>query len=400
MQSASQRKNYAAKAKQLRAAGCVLLLLLLGVQLTGCGRISQGEEWTLFSDALPVASDHTHLHQAESRADEQPEPDSPFDYTLCFAGDVSLADGARTTQYWQNCGCDITQCIDPVMIAHMQSADLCFLNNEFQYSARGTALQKNYTFRGDPQRVSVLQELGVDAVSLANNHAYDFGEDALLDTLDTLEQAEIEIVGAGRNLEEASAVLYQELDGFTVALVSGTRVEWEEQTKGATETEPGVFRTTDITLLCSRVKEASAHADFVVAYMHWGQEDVTYQEDYQLETGKALIASGADAVVGDHPHCLQGIDFYEGKPILYSLGNYWFSGTTKDTMLAEFHISGTADAYTVQLQLIPACQTNCQVIAITDPAEQAAFFAQMENLSYGYGISIDENGIVTDLDGE
>ena len=205
-------------------------------------------------------------------------------------------------------------------------------------------------------------------------------------------------MGAGKNLEEASSIYYYELDGFTVAFVSGTRVEWEELTKGATENEPGVFRTVDPTLLYERVEEADQNADYVVVYMHWGIEGVTYLEDYQLTTGIGLMDAGADAVIGDHTHCLQGIDFYQDKPIVYSLGNYWFNGKTMDTMLAELHITGTAEKYEVQLQLVPAIQSNCQVTYIEDPSEQDLFYRNMENMSYG--ISIDENGVVTDTDGQ
>lgn len=202
-------------------------------------------------------------------------------------------------------------------------------------------------------------------------------------------------MGAGKDLDEASSIYYYELDGFTVAFLSGTRVEWVEETKGATENSPGVFRTVEPELLYQRTKEASANADYVVVYMHWGVETATYQEEYQTETGHGLIDAGADAVIGDHTHCLQGIEFYNGKPILYSMGNYWFNGKSMDTMLAELHISGTADAHETQLQLIPARQTNCQVIYYGTPEEQSTFFRNMEDLSSAYHISIDENGLVT-----
>lgn len=328
-----------------------------------------------------------------------PSPVSePFDYTLCFAGDISVADDARTTQYWIDQGRDIAQCIDPVMMQYMQDADICFVNNEFQYSTRGSALPgKPYTFRGNPKNVSVMQDLGVDIVSLANNHVYDFGEDALLDTMDTLTDAGIPYVGAGKNLDEASSIYYYDLNGFTVAFLSGTRIEWTEETKGATESTPGVFRTVDPSLLYARTKEASANADYVIVYMHWGIEAVTYQEEYQTETGRCLIDCGADAVIGDHPHWLQGIEYYKGKPILYSLGNYWFNGKSMDTMLAQLHIRGTADEHSTSLQLIPAKQTNCQVDYLEDPADQDAFYRNMESLSSAYGISIDEDGYVTEL---
>lgn len=319
-----------------------------------------------------------------------------IDETLCFDGNICVSDDARTTAYWIEQDRDITQCIDPVLSSYMRSADLCFVNNEFQYSTRGTALVgKPFTFRGDPENVCVLEDLGVDAVSLANNHVYDFDEDALLDTMDTLEDAGIAYVGAGENLEEASSILYYELDGITVALLSGTRIEWTEETKGAMQTEPGVFRTVDPTLLYERIKEAAVNADYVVAYMHWGIEAVTWLEDYQVETGHQLIECGADAVIGDHPHILQGIEYYQGKPILYSMGNYWFNGNTMDTMLAQLHLTGTADDLEVELQLVPARQTACQVEYLEAVEEQGTFYRQMESLSYGFGIQIDADGVVT-----
>ena len=129
--------------------------------------------------------------------------------------------------------------------------------------------------------------------------------------------------------------------------------------------------------------------------MHWGVEAVTYQEEYQVEVGHNLISAGADVVIGDHPHRVQGIEFYEGKPILYSLGNYWFNGMSMDTMLAELHISGTAEQYEMELQLIPGRQTNCQVKYDETQEERDAFYRNMETLSSAYGISIDQNGVVT-----
>lgn len=95
------------------------------------------------------------------------------------------------------------------LMLELQSADILLINNEFTYSNRGTPLAgKAYTFRAAPSRVEVLQQLGADIVSLANNHVYDYGEEALLDTMDTLEQAQIPYVGAGRNLEEAEKIVY------------------------------------------------------------------------------------------------------------------------------------------------------------------------------------------------
>ncbi len=368
----------------------VCMALILGLVLL-CFRCTDSQTQRISQPS--DGKDQAIVTEIQTQLPTEPEP---FDYTLCFAGDISVSDEARTTAYWIEQGRDIKKCIAPEMVEYMQKADICFVNNEFQYTTRGTALPgKPYTFRANPENVQVMQDLGVDIVSLANNHVYDFGEDALLDTLDTLHEADIPYVGAGRDLKEASSIYYYELDGLTVAFLSGTRVEWTEETKGATEITPGVFRTVDPTLLYEKTKEAAANADYVIVYMHWGIEAVTWLEEYQTETGHKLIECGADAVIGDHPHRLQGIEYYQSKPILYSLGNYWFNGMTMDTMLAQLHLSGTADDITMELQLIPAQQTMCQVLYYGTPEEQDAFYRRMESLSTGFGISIDVDGYVT-----
>ena len=112
------------------------------------------------------------------------------------------------------------------------------INNEFPYSSRGIPTEgKQFTFRARPESASILEEMGVDIVSLANNHAYDYGEDAFLDTLDTLAGIGMPYVGAGRNLEEASKPVYFIAGDIKIAIVSATQIERLDNpdTKGATD---------------------------------------------------------------------------------------------------------------------------------------------------------------------
>lgn len=88
------------------------------------------------------------------------------------------------------------------------------------------------------------------------------------------------------------------------------------------------------------MQETKEKADFVIAYIHWGTEYSETLETAQTEGARELIDAGADVVLGAHPHCLQGMEYYNGKPILYSLGNYWFNEKTLDTILAELHFYG------------------------------------------------------------
>lgn len=372
-----------------------ILCAALTCSSAGCG-LKKIDQTT-----IPAATVETTAPPATEAPTEQPtEPPVPVDYTLCFAGDVCYEDGGYTTNYWKNCGEDAEKCFDAVMMEHMQNADVFFLNNEFQFTERGTRTPgKEFTFRSNPENVHLLNDLGTDLVSLANNHSFDYGEEGLLDTFDTLNKAGIPYVGAGRDIEEASSTYYYDLDGMRTAFISSTRVELRELTRGAAENQPGVFRTVDeeqVNFLYSKIREARENADYVIVYIHWGDEFTTAVDAFQTVTGNALIEAGADAVIGDHPHVLQGIRFHQGKPILYSLGNYWFRACSGDTALAELHITGTKGNYRTELKLVPAVLANAQVRYISDAGSQKAFYDRMVRMSFG--ISIDENGIVTEAE--
>lgn len=316
-----------------------------------------------------------------------------YDFTLCFAGDVNFDENYFPIQYYKDCENGIKDCISADLIQTMQDADIMCLNNEFTYSTGGAPLEnKAYTFRADPSRVEILKELGVDLVGLANNHVYDYGKQALLDTFDTLDNAGIPYVGAGHNLEEAMKPVYMTVDGKTIAFVAASRAEKNKMTPQATETEPGILRCYDTELFLQEIQKSKENADFVIAYVHWGTEYSYDLEDVQLTTGKEYLDAGADAVIGAHPHCLQGMEYYNGKPIIYSLGNFWFNEKTLDTMLLQLHFSGDDDSQQLELKVIPAIQSECRTTGVLDPQEQERIFQFLENISVN--IEIEEDGMV------
>ncbi len=187
--------------------------------------------------------------------------------------------------HYHSSGNDITKCILPEVIEVMDSADIMMLNNEFTYSTRGAPLSgKTFTFRAMPQMAQNLSRLSVDLVSLANNHVYDYGETALLDTMDTLDQYGIPYVGAGRNLEEAKKIVYFQSGGLRIAFVSATQVERSYVfTKEATDQTPGVLRTFQPDTFQEVIRKAEETSDFVVVYVHWGTKGTNYFEgDQQL----------------------------------------------------------------------------------------------------------------------
>lgn len=323
---------------------------------------------------------------------EEPE-DTGYDFTMCFAGDINLDENWCTTQFLSAQPNGIYDCISQELMDAMQSADIMCLNNEFTYSTGGSPLAgKAYTFRANPDRVEVLRQMGVDAVTLANNHVYDYGKEALLDTFEVLEEAEIPYFGAGRTLEDAGKPLYLEVDGKTVALVAASRAEKNRMTPQATETEPGILRCYDTELFLETIREAKENSDFCIAFVHWGTEYSFDLEQVQLDTGKDYLDAGADIVIGAHSHCLQGMEYYDGKPIIYSLGNYWFNEKTLDTMLLWLHFTGDDTQSHLTVQVIPAVQAGYQTAYASEEAEQRRIYDFLESISVNVDIS--DEGIV------
>ena len=359
------------------------------------GDITKQTEIAAYSEISESRGSTESYEEAPTEASNQ-----QLDITLAFAGDLSLADNYVVMDYYHNeAGEDLANCIDSAYIKRMNDADVMWINNEFCYSNQGSPIPgKAYTFCAAPENVSILKELGVDIVGLANNHVYDFGPEAFADTLATLRGAEIAYVGAGANIKEASAPVYVDVDGYKIAYVAATRAEKNIKTPEATETSGGVFRCYDNTDYIEKIKEAKANADYVIALPHWGAEHSTILEAAQTDGAKEYIDAGADAVIGAHTHCLQGMDFYNGKPIIYSLGNFWFDDYTLDTMLLELHLTGTTDHVQVTVEMVPGTQSERVTRMSSTVQERNRIYAYMESISSNIGITPateeDNGGIV------
>ena len=318
--------------------------------------------------------------------------DSKLPSVLTFAGDVNLSDDSKNMKYLKSQNNDITKCLSEPLLNRMRAADLFMVNNEFAFSNRGAPLKgKTYTFRSKPENVKYLQEMGVDIVSLANNHAFDYGETAFYDTMDTLKDAGIEYVGGGSNLQEASKTQYYIINGVKIAIVAGSRVERIMITPGAKENSPGVFRMLDPALFLEKIKEAKSNADFVIAYVHWGVESTYTLEQFQKETGKKIIDSGADIIIGCHPHVLQGIEYYKGKPIIYSLGNFWFSAKKIESALLEVTIKSPND---ISIAVEPCLQSSTGTKLLTAESERKKVFDLLVSISPSK-ITFDKDGVIT-----
>jgi poly-gamma-glutamate capsule biosynthesis protein CapA/YwtB (metallophosphatase superfamily) len=175
--------------------------------------------------------------------------------------------------------------------------------------------------------LELLHKLNVNVVSLANNHALDYGLTALEDTMSALSEMEIAYSGAGRNIDMAKKPAIIETNGTTIAVLcySWTN-EWTPPAPAATQHSPGVNPLVGAALK-EDVKNAREHykANRVIVSVHWGKARNLHVAPECVAAGRKIIECGADAVIGHHPHCLQSYEIYLGRPIIYSLGNFIFS---------------------------------------------------------------------------
>ena len=311
---------------------------------------------------------------------------------FAFTGDFNFADDWYTMEHLKSQPNGLLDCFSEELLKEMRASDVLIMNNEFAYSKKGRSQPlagKAYTFRADPETVELLELFGTDAVMLANNHVYDYGKTGFLDTLSTLNGAGMPYVGAGENIDEASQALYYIVNGRKVAIVSATQIERSASyTREATRTEPGVLKTLNPTRFLQIIAEAKAQSDYVIALVHWGTEGNLYSEESQRKLAAQYVDAGADAIIGGHPHRLQGVGYMRGVPVAYSLGNFWFSTGTLYTTVAQV-IIGEDGA--LQLKFLPCVQRELVTSLLTDEEEQGDFYRYLAAISMDAGVDAQGN---------
>ena len=316
---------------------------------------------------------------------------------ISFTGDFNFAEDWCTTNYRNSRQNGLQECFSEALLEEMRASDIMIMNNEFIYMEDGKskALEgKAYTFRAKPEDVALLEIFGVDAVSLANNHVYDYGETGLLDTMHYLSEAGIPYVGAGKDLDEASKILYYVANGRKIAVVSASQIEKTFQyTKEATANTAGVLKTLNPDKFMRVIEKADANSDYVIAVPHWGTEGTLYPDSSQRMLAERFVEAGADAVIGGHPHRMQGICYIADVPIAYSLGNFWFSDGTLYTTVAQVIIDEKGD---LKLRFLPCEQKNMVTRLLVEEEEKEAFYNYLAAISMNIGI--DEEGIIYDKD--
>lgn len=293
---------------------CAALLLIILV-ITGI---------VMLVKHLVGGDDPKDAKQAEDLTIEQQEAEKeepPVSITISAAGDCTLGtdenfDQSRSLNayYDENGPAYFLQSVKPVF----EADDLTIVNMEGTLTESTSRMDKTFAFKGPADYTKILTEGSVEAANLANNHSRDYGEQSYTDTIAALDAAGIVNFGYDR-----TAVM--DVNGVKVGLV------------GTYELAEGMGCEEEMIANIKAVEDQGAQ--IVIVSFHWGIERENYPDETQVNLAHSAIDHGADLVLGHHPHVLQGIEVYNGKNIVYSLGNFCFGGNSnpsdKDTMIFQ-----------------------------------------------------------------
>jgi len=380
---------------------CVLASCTVGAMLlSGCG--SQNTE----ADVSAVSGEALSARQDENGQDmdtDTPEtteitgviPDTVTKtVTITATGDCTL--GVTQTQsydgsfnaYYDSYGEDYF--FEDVRDIFEQD-DLTIVNLECVLSDATERVEKTFNLKGSPEYVGILTGSSVEACSMGNNHTYDYGEEGFQETKQVLSDAGITYAYSGQE------GMFVTEDGVKVGIVSASLLSQSQEKLDMMEEEIQFLR--------------DEGADVVIACCHWGIEQEYDPTEYQQTTAHSLIDAGADLIIGNHPHVLQGVEIYEGKVICYSLGNFCFGGnknpSDKNTMIFQQTftiVDGEVQTDVTDASVIPCrlsstgSYNDYQPTVATGDTKQNIIDLVNEYSEPLGGVSFDEDGtLLTDL---
>ena len=333
------------------------LLLVLEIGFLGVMFVRQNVDESLLATGAPTQAPTEEPTEppTEAPTEEPTEPptEAPTEppevsYTFTFAGDCTL--GSYPEKWYTQNGFIETIGEDYdypfANVRHIfENDDFTMVNLEVVFADSGYAVSKRFTFRGPTAYTQILTGSSVEAVTLANNHAKDYGQAGYDSTKQVLEEAGVAYV------EDYSSTLITLDDGLVIGLYAMDYVSGIDKDKAV-----------------EGVKQLKADgAELIIVAAHWGFEGKYRPAANQEEAAKALIDAGANIIYGHHPHVLQKIEEYNGGIIYYSLGNFSFGGNTnpkdKDSVIVQQEVIRAADGTVTlgELTLIP-----CSISSVTN----------------------------------
>ena len=250
---------------------------------------------------------------SEPNVQDTNEPSDPR-LRLAAVGDLLLA----TTPDDPAAGRDLDAMFEGVRAA-LAGCDVVLANLECTLPG-GAVVSTEPRVIASEELIRAAAAAGVGVVSLAHNHAFDCGVEGFENLRPLLDELGVAHFGAGRDLDEATAPAIVEADGVSLAILGGA-----DASTGAYHFagpgQPGVAPL-DVEGLRERIADLHSRVDHVIVAAHWGEERFAVPSPRQIAQARSLVEAGASAVLGHHPHVLQGMETYRGRPIAYSLGNF------------------------------------------------------------------------------
>ncbi|MYL30854.1 capsular biosynthesis protein [Halobacillus halophilus] len=304
-----------------------------------------------------------------------PEAESKEDsaFSASFVGDMMF--GRHVLEVTENEGTDF---LFENVAPYFQNSDYVTGNFEnavtLQEEENYQKLEKSIHLSSDASPVQSLARMNFTNVNLANNHTMDFGEQGMIETMASLDEAGLPYVGAGQNIEEAQEIDYQEIKGLNVATLgfSDVPVSGSEALQfraGVADADPEQF--------LPLVQEASENADMVFVHIHWGAEYDNEPHPRQRKLAEAIVDAGADVIIGHHPHVLSPVEVYKDSVIFYSLGNFIFDqgwSRTRDSALVNYNLMNDG---TGRFEILPMRIREARPALTTNLYNQKKIFLQL-----------------------
>lgn len=291
---------------------------------------------------------------------------SAVDITVIAVGDMYL--GGRAAPFIEKYGYGYL--FEPTRDI-LADGDLVIANLESPLTlSKDILMEKEYILKADPEAAKGIKDAFIGVATLANNHIMDFGQTGLRDTERALDRFGILHTGAGENLMEARMPAIYEVKGVKIAVLAYSNTFPKEfyAKKGSPGTAPGYAK-----YVKKDVRAARGLADIVIVSFHWSADRLKDPKEYQVNLAHLAIDSGAQLVIGHHPHVIQGVESYKGGLIFYSLGNFifgFYSSPDTEGMVARVEFEAGEDGFRPKsARIIPLEVDNTRVKFQTSPLE-------------------------------
>lgn len=283
---------------------------------------------------------------------------------LFFGGDTYLSGNVLSSLKVE----DYDQVLGSVM--PLKQANVLMVNLESPVTNENNKTYKKYNFKMSGEMLKLIKTNGINIVSLANNHIYDYSSQGLEDTLAALDQEGILHVGAGKDLKEARKPVILEFGNKKIGFLSC----YSNGYRAAGVNKSGVCPRFE-NIILEDIKKLKPQVAYLIVNIHWGKENKLIPEDWQIDLAHKMVDSGANVIIGHHSHTIQGVEDYEGCIIAYSLGNFvFFPGSKVSEEVVLLHLT-LADDGTVTREFIPLMATRSKNLQVYElPGEKGKIF--------------------------